>query len=304
MLRRTDRSMRVGLALSSRAGYNLSPEEKSMPHQRSTHRDSARSKTLPTSGACGGRAPAPGSVRPQETPNGIRYGLWGPRRRSPAPTLLVLGADLATTLTNRDFNGIGHRLARRGYLSVGIDIPCHGAAVRPGEPEGLPGWHARLEAGDNFVQTFNRQVRAVVDNCIRHRLTDPKRIAIAGTSRGGFLGLQVMAADRRIRCGVAFAPVAVLPRVREFNDLENHRLTRALDLANVADKLAGRPIWICIGNNDERVGVDSVIAFARRVVAAYGAPGKIAPLELHVMPTDGHAIHPTAQAEAAAWVAK
>jgi len=248
--------------------------------------------------------PSPDSVTFHQTTSGVPFGVWGPRQGSPQPTLLLSGDGIEATLTGKDSNLIGHLLATRGYLSVALDIPCHGTAIRPGEQEGLPGMRARLEAGDNFAASYAAAVRAVVDECIRLRLSDPQRLAIAGTSRGGFLALHAMAGDPRLRCGVAFAPVAVLPMVREFNGLEQHPLTRAIDLANLATKLAGRPIWLCIGNNDQRVGTDSVIEFTRRVVAAYGGPGKIAPIELHVMPTEGHSIHSTAHEEAAAWVAK
>jgi hypothetical protein len=50
------------------------------------------------------------------------------------------------------------------------------------------------------------------------------------------------------------------------------------------------------------VGTDSVIAFTRKVVAASLAQGKPAPIELHVMQTEDHAIHTTAHEEAAAWI--
>ena len=49
--------------------------------------------------------------------------------------------------------------------------------------------------------------------------------------------------------------------------MEKHAGTRSLSIINSADKLAGRPIWLCIGNNDERVDTDKAIAFTRKVVA-------------------------------------
>jgi len=116
------------------------------------------------------------------------------------------------------------------------------------------------------------------------------------------MGLHAMAADPRIRCGVSFAPVTELTILSEFKGLENHELTQAIALHNVADQLAGRPLWMCIGNQDDRVGTDELIAFSRKVVAASYAQGKPAPIELHIMHTEGHRIHATAHTEAEAWL--
>lgn len=238
-----------------------------------------------------------------QTPSGINFGLLGEKGGSPAPTLIVIAGDIKGTLGSDDYNKVGRILANEGFISVALDIPCHGADVKPGEPEGLKGWRARLEKGDNFVAAYCKKMTEVLDYLIKEGYTDPKKIFVAGTSRGGFMSLHVMAAEPRVRCAVAFAPVAELPILNEFKGMENDPLTKSIALPSIVDKLAGRPIWICIGNNDQRVGTDSVIAFTRKVVAASLAQKKPAPISIHVMQTEGHAIHKTAHEEAAAWIA-
>ena len=116
------------------------------------------------------------------------------------------------------------------------------------------------------------------------------------------MALHFAAADERVKCTAAFAPVTSLLALREFTGMNEHAATKALALPNHADKLAGRPIWVCIGNQDDRVGTDEVIAFTRRVGAAAVAKGRAVPVELHVMPSAGHSIHPMAHQEAAAWI--
>ena len=113
--------------------------------------------------------------------------------------------------------------------------------------------------------------------------------------------LAAIAAFLLLLCVAAFAPVTNLPALREFAGMENHAATRALALANHADRLAGRPVWLCIGNRDDRVSTDDAIAFTRRLVRA-APPGRPAPVELNVMPTAGHRIHDSAHDEVAAWV--
>jgi len=238
-----------------------------------------------------------------KTPDGVRFGVRGEKPSTPAPTLFVFATGIEQTLDNEDFNKVGRLLAEKGWLSVALDLPCHGKDVKPKEPAGLDGWRYRLEQGDDLVPSFTTKASAVLDFLIKEGYTDPKQVAACGTSRGGFIALHFAAAEPRVKCVAAFAPVTDLLALREFHGMEKHAGTRALALSNIANKLAGRPVWLCIGNNDERVDTDKAIAFTRKVVAESASGKKPAPVELHVMPTVGHRIHATAHEEAARWMA-
>jgi dipeptidyl aminopeptidase/acylaminoacyl peptidase len=161
-----------------------------------------------------------------------------------------------------------------------------------------------MAKGDDLVAAFTKKSTEVLDYLIKEDYTAPDRVAVCGTSRGGFMALHWTAADPRVGCAVAFAPVSDLLVLTEFRGMDKHAGTRSLALIEHARKLAGRPVWLCIGNNDERVGTDHLIAFARKVVAVSTAEKKPAPVELHVMPTAGHRIHDTAHDEAAAWLSR
>ncbi len=246
--------------------------------------------------------PAFAEVTILTTPAGLRFGLEGSKPAKPAPTLLVLGSTIEATLGNDVYNKIGHLAAEQGWISVGLDLPCHGQEHIEGEPEGLSGWAARLKQGQNVMADHNARARSLLDYLIQEGYTNSERIAVAGTSRGGFSAMHYAASDPRVRCTVAFAPVAELTILNEFANLSEHELTRSLDLLGQAAALADRPLWICIGNNDDRVGTDSVIAFSRGVTAAAVKLQKPPDTELHVMTSRGHTIHPTAHDEAAAWL--
>lgn len=235
-------------------------------------------------------------------PEVIRFGSLNAWRTSQAPSIIVVGSDLEYSLTNDEINEVGRLLGPKGVASFALDVPCHGADARPGEPDGLNGWRARLDRDEDFVLPFTKKVAAIIDFLVAEGYSDPNRIAVVGTSRGGFMGLHAMAADPRICCGVAFAPVTELTVLGEFKGLENHELTQSIALNKVADRLAGRPLWMCIGNHDERVGTDHLIEFSRRVVAASFFQNKPAPVEIHVMQTEGHRIHATAHVEAELWL--
>ncbi|MEW6752078.1 MAG: hypothetical protein AB1505_14025 [Candidatus Latescibacterota bacterium] len=65
----------------------------------------------------------------------------------------------------------------------------------------------------------------------------------------------------------------------------------ALDLTHSAGALAGRGVWLAIGNRDRRVGTNCCLRFAGAVLAAEAAQGTPASrCVLHVVPADGHSL--------------
>jgi dienelactone hydrolase len=242
-------------------------------------------------------------VELRETPAGVRYALRAPAEgQRPAPVLLVFATDAQRSLAE-PYDGAGRALAEHGWLCVALDAPCHGADSRPGEPPQLEGWRARVAAGEPLLTEFCARASAVLDLLADEGLADPRRVAACGTSRGGFLALHFAAAEPRVGAVAAIAPVTELGALREFAGLEDDPAVAALDVAAQAQALAGRPVWITIGNRDARVGTDRAIRLARRLVEAAPADAAIAPVELHVTATEGHRADPRAYQDAATWIA-
>ena len=238
------------------------------------------------------------------TPKGVRFGLQGEKGQAPAATLFVFASRIEDTLGNDVYNKVGRLLAKQGVISVSLDVPCHGEDTKPGEPAGLSGWRSRIEKGDELIGDFAVKVKDVLDHLVEQGYTDPKRLGVCGTSRGGFIALHLAAAEPRFGCAAAFAPVTNPLAVSEFNGMANPAPANALSIVNRSEQLSGRAIWVCIGNNDQRVSTDDLIAFTRKVVAVSIAQKKPANVELHVMPSLGHSIHATAHDEAASWIAR
>jgi dienelactone hydrolase len=244
-----------------------------------------------------------------QTSTGVRFGLLGNKGPSPEPTLFMFGDTIEGTLTGEDFRAVAHVLGKKGYLSVSLDVPCHGMDAKASEPKDrLSCWRERLQSGDNFIASFMPKVSAVLDFLVEQGFTDPHRVGACGTSRGGFIALHFAASDPRVRCVFAFAPVTDLASLSEFAGFEGNprslRLTRSLALTNSAEKLAGLPIWLTIGNYDLRVSTDEAITFSRRVVEASIVANKPANLELHVMTNPDHSVPPNAAEAATIWVLK
>jgi dienelactone hydrolase len=233
---------------------------------------------------------------------GTAFAMLPPHAGKPAPTLLLFAMAGADTLCTEPYCRVGRLLHARGWNVVSLDLPCHGADSRAGEPLELAGWAARTWAGEDFVGVFQERVNTVLAHLAATGLADPARIAAAGTSRGGFMAFQAAAGNPLIRAVAAFAPVTDLIALREFAGQEQNPLVQRLALASAVEKLAGRAAWLTIGHADDRVGTDLAIAFAeafRGEAVKRGLPSNII---LRVLPTPGHSSFPEWHEAAAEWL--
>ena len=244
------------------------------------------------------------SVQVGLTPGGIEFGTWGePKRKQPAPTLIVLATTIKNTLGSAYYRHCGNQLAKRGFVCVSIDLPCHGNQQIEGEPEGLMGWSHRATRDSDFVAEFNQRLSKVLDHLIEQGVSDPRKIAVCGTSRGGFLALHAAIHDPRVKYVAAFAPVTNLSVLREFNPTRDNSLVKKLNLTDRAKDLAGRRVWIVIGDQDERVGTDDAIQLARNISRESRKQKLPSRVSLHVLPEPrGHTIPDGADSLAADWI--
>ena len=238
------------------------------------------------------------------TPSGIEFAMLGGKIGAPAPAVLHFAWSARETLSNPDYGETARILSEKGFVCISVDMPCHGADRRKDDSAAeLAGWPGRVEKGNTLVSEFTKKVTAVLDFTIQEKYTDPGKIAAFGISRGGFMAFHAAAADARIRCVAGLCPVTDLLALDEFANAKTDA-ARSLALASVADKLAGRSVWIVIGNDDQRVSTDSAIAFARKVTESSVAQHKPADVELHVAATPGHSQPEHSQRQAAEWIEK
>ncbi len=224
-------------------------------------------------------------------PSGLRFGLIGERQARPAPTLFVLQGSLDVARQEPIYTEVARIMAGHGFISVVLDAPAHGEDQRPGEPAELAAWRARLECGEDFIGEFTARAREVLDYLVKERYTDPSRVAACGTSRGGFLAFHLAAVEPRIRFIGGIAALTELTALREFQATRHRSQAEALSLPALAPRLAGRPAWVSIGNNDTRVDTDRIIAFTRALVKATAEgqkPDAPVPVELIVNSSGGH----------------
>ena len=218
-----------------------------------------------------------------QTGDGIEYGVWGTVTTEPAPTIFMLAGTIESTLEKPYFRQCGNELAKHGFLVVSIDLPCHGSQTGEGRPAGLGGWSQRIGNDEDIVAEANARLSKVLDHLIETGVTDPDRIAVGGTSRGGFLAIHFAAHDHRVKCAAGFAPVTDLAALSEFRDRQDHPLVLKLSVVKQAEKLAGRPVWIVIGDRDDRVGTQKAVQLASHLSEVARQLDIASNVELHVM---------------------
>ncbi|MBI5773239.1 MAG: prolyl oligopeptidase family serine peptidase [Verrucomicrobia bacterium] len=257
--------------------------------------------TLTVVAACSAAEP----IEVLATKSGLRFGIWPKRPEKPAPTMFVLSGKLEDTLGSTYFRQAGEFLAKDGWLLVSVDLPSHGQEMRPKGDSGLGGWRARINNGEDPVADVTGRLSRVLDHLLTEKLADSERIAALGTSRGGFVAFHFAAADKRVKCAAGFAPVTDLAALSEFRFAETNALVQRLALERHADALAGRALWLVIGDRDARVSTDAAIRFARHVTAVSLEKKLPALVELHVVSEPkGHTVPAGYAEKAAEWFRK
>ena len=209
--------------------------------------------------------------------------------RGPAPALLLSFSTTRQTslgeppydLTARAFLNAGHRV-------LSFDLPHHGERVE-GYGTGIQGMCAAFLDGRDPFALFVRDGMAAVDACLERGLATAGRIYACGVSRGGYCALRLAAGDVRIAGVAGLAPVTAWRLLQEFEAVRERPEVAALDLDNWAGELSGRPVYLAIGNHDQRVGTDACVRLAMRLyeLEQPRAQGSSA-TELHVVNSRGH----------------
>jgi dienelactone hydrolase len=242
-------------------------------------------------------------VTTTSTADGVEFARLGAAPARPAPTLIILSGVAHDTLAKPSFLQAGRTLAPKGYLCVSIDLPCHGTQETKGK-KGLSGWGVRAAANDDFVAEFNVRMSKVLDHLIAQGWSDPNKIAVCGTSRGGFLAMRFAAHDKRVKCAAGYSPVTDLRKLSEFRNAASIPGVDAMSLQSHVSALVGKPIFIVIGDRDDRVSTDAAVAFARALSEAAIKANVPSGVELHVVsePRANHTTPSGADKWSARWI--
>jgi alpha-beta hydrolase superfamily lysophospholipase len=190
------------------------------------------------------RSTPPGPDR-EGTHNGLAYALWLPDEPGPFPAVVVVHGAGSRKENHADFA----RLATAsGWAALTFDLPGHGGS----EPE---------MSGDAVHAVVSMvHLLAVQDG------VDEERIAVRGSSLGGFLALCAAAADPEIAGVIAICPASEghLARgvrqgrfeMRVGDPLDLEAWLTAQDVGDAVERIAGRPLILLHAEGDTQIPSD------------------------------------------------
>ncbi len=187
--------------------------------------------------------------------------------------LLTFAGERGTSLLKEPFCKSAKAFLRDGHRAASFDLPGHGDRIDPRFGKSIGSFRNALVAGTDVFANFADDGHAVISECIRRGLAKPGRIAVAGTSRGGYMALRVLAGDDRVIAGAGFAPVTDWRMLSEFVEIRERTDVANLRLTRFAKRMTGRHVYLAIGKDDKRVGTEACRELQRALVAANQAAG-------------------------------
>lgn len=215
---------------------------------------------------------------------------WLHRPAAPNGSLLLTFSSTRQASFQEDPYDIPARVfAAAGHAVVSFDLPNHGEQINH-FGQGIDGFCAAVCAGVDPFQQFIAQGQAVIDGCLAQGIGQGGIVA-CGVSRAGYCALRLAAADPRIRAVAGLAPVTDWRLLREFAAVRADPAVAALALDHWAEPLAGRAVFLAIGNGDQRVSSASCVRFGAQLLQWEEAAALAkSNLQLHIVACPGHAL--------------
>ena len=215
-----------------------------------------------------------------------------PIQVAPHPALLLsFSATRQMTLQTAPYDITAKLFTDAGHYVASFDLPNHGDGIDE-YGDGLVGlWTAHAAGADPFGR-FIAQGRAVIDKCLAQGWGTADHIFACGVSRGGYCALRLMADDVRIQGVAALAPLVDWRSLSEFSAIQDQPELACLALVHWADQLAGRALYLTVGNHDHRVGTARCLHFASRLLETvdFSQPGS-GTIEIYINDSPGHTLN-------------
>jgi dipeptidyl aminopeptidase/acylaminoacyl peptidase len=210
----------------------------------------------------------------------------------------------------------GPRLARKGFIVLGIDAYCFGErnGQGPGGPKeaGSDGEMSaskfNLWVGRTLWGMILRDDLIALDYLVSRPEVDPTRIGVTGISMGATRSWWLMALDERIKTGVAVACLTRYQNLIDHEALKAHGiyyfvpdLLTHFDTEAVVALIAPRPVLFMTGSEDVGSPVDGIRAIESAVRPVYELYDKREDFQSRIYEGLGHVYTPEMWAQTLAW---
>lgn len=216
------------------------------------------------------------------------------------PTLLYLSLSGEDSLTLDPYNQPISFLEGSGIRTLSVTLPGH--------HEGQDKYEAMKYWADHLseLQTFLKQMMALLDHLFEKKWIEPHQFAIAGLSRGGYIATYLLS-HPQVQYALGYAPVTDLNYLSEFQRVDRKQL-EALSLENLIDKIYNKSLRYYIGNRDMKVGTSQATDFVIKIADyAYSHKIRSPKVELIISPSAGflgHGTLPPTFREGTEWIKK
>lgn len=212
-----------------------------------------------------------------------------PAQKEASALLLTFSSTRQASFHQEPYDIPARIFAAAGHAVASFDLPNHGEQVN-GFGQGIDGFCAAFCAGEDPFAQFVSQGRALIDDCLAQG-SGRGGIFACGVSRAGYCALRLAAADERIDGVAGLAPVVDWRHLREFALVRQQPDVAMLALEQWAEALAGRAIFLAIGNCDARVSSAACVRFGLRLMEIEEARQMTnSRLQLHTVAAEGHAL--------------
>lgn len=202
--------------------------------------------------------------------------------------LLAFSGAYAKTLNQKPYNLAVRHFLDRGHRALSLDMPNHGSREDK-YGEGILGIRNAFVHGHKRFTQFVKEGTSVLDQLIDRGIATSGRIAVSGTSRGGYAALRLLAGDIRIVAGAGFAPVTDWRFLSEFADDVGRDDVAVLRLHCFTHDMAGRAVFLAIGHDDRRVNTASCCQLYLDLLMANIAQGQEYPaVDFYCTTDEGH----------------
>lgn len=214
---------------------------------------------------------------------------WG---EGPCPTLLYFAAGGRESLQEDPFSQPVDLFLDGKTRVISVDLPFHGEGYD--KMKAMELWALSMTAEDDFIGSFLGKLAVLLEKLKADGVIEPKKFAVAGLSRGGFLATLAAAKIGWIENVLAFAPVTSLSKLEGFGSLTENPVLQKWALPLFAETLAHKKLRYYIGNYDTRVDTDACYTLIRHIVRK-GKAANIRTInaEMFIYPSVGHKGHGT-----------